>query len=437
MAPDGQLHDARLQRARRSRVRWGVGALLFASTVINYTCRQTFSALAPILRNEFHLTNTNFASLLISFRIGYTVMQVVGGWLFDLVGSRLAFILVVCFYSLVEIATGAARGIVSLQFLRLMLGFGEGPNIPGATKTVSEWFPARERAWAVAWFDSGTSIGGALAPFIVLYAYRTFGSWRPAFVLTGCMGLVWVVIWIIYYRPRHINPRVSQAELQLIEERPLGAGEDTPKVKLRDLLGYKQAWGIILGRALFDPFWFFIAEWFALYLASKGYPLEKSILGFWMPFLGADVGNFAGAALSSHWISRGWPVGKARRTVLGIFGPSILVLAFVLGVSNYWLALFLFTYASFAYAVCSTMFTSLPADVFHSTAVGTVAGMAGTGAGIGTLISTYVIGRVTDATSFAPVIVGASIIPCIATAVFLVLVRGAGRPDPKHLLRDF
>jgi len=417
-------------------VRWWIGGLLFASTIINYIDRQTLSALAPIIKSEYHWTNTDFASLLIAFRIAYTIMQGVGGRLFDLLGSRSAFTLVVSFYSLVAASTAFARGLGSFRFFRFLLGAGEGPNFPGAAKTVSEWFPGRERAWAVALFDSGTSIGGAIASFIVLYAYKLFGTWRPAFVLTGCLGFVWLIVWLRYYHAPESHPSVSNEELRYIRE-GRGSESTTLAVRWRDLFRYRQTWGIVLGRFLLDPYWFFVAEWFAIYLFSKGFRLEQSILGFWMPFLGADLGNFAGGGLSSYWISRGWPVGKARRAVLLIFGPSMISLLGVLYTSNYVVAVLLFAYASFAYAACSTMFLSLPTDVYDSRAVGTVAGMAGTGAGIGTMISTYLIGRVTDATSFAPVIAAAAIVPCAATVVFVSLVRSPARPDPRGLLREF
>jgi ACS family hexuronate transporter-like MFS transporter len=411
--------------------------MLFASSVINYIDRQTLSALAPILKIHFHWTNSDFASLLIAFRLAYTIMQGLGGRLIDVLGSRLGFALVVAFYSVVAMTTSFAQGLASFRIFRFLLGLGEGPNFPGAAKTVAEWFPSRERAWAVALFDSGTSIGGAVAPFIVLYAYKLLGTWRPAFALTGCLGLIWLVVWLRFYRDPESHPKVSVEELAYIQEGRANTSQAGPPPRWRDLIRYRQTWGIVLGRFLLDPFWFFVSEWFAIYLASKGFRLEFSILGFWMPFLGADLGNFAGGGLSSYWISRGWPTGKSRRMVLVIFGPSMVSLVFVLYTSNYFLALLLFAYASFAYAACSTMFLSLPTDVFHSRAVGTVAGMAGTGAGIGTMISTYVIGRVTDATSFAPVIAGAAIVPCLATLVFVSLVRSAGQPDPKGLLQDF
>jgi ACS family hexuronate transporter-like MFS transporter len=180
-----------------------------------------------------------------------------------------------------------------------------------------------------------------------------------------------------------------------------------------------------------------MTEWFAIFLVSKGFKLEQSILGFWIPFLAADLGNFFGGALSSYWISHGWPVGRSRRTVLLIFGPSMLLLMMAGFTSNYILLVGLFGFASFAYSACSTMFLSLPADAFNTRAVASVSGMGGTGAGIGTLISTYLIGRVADRFSFQPVLIAASIIPCVATAIFVYLVRANKEKDPKGILQDF
>jgi ACS family hexuronate transporter-like MFS transporter len=263
-------------RARRTRVRWGIGALLFASTVINYIDRQTLSALSPILKDHFQWTNSDFASLLISFRIAYTVMQGLGGRLLDVVGSRLGFALVISFYSLVAMTTSFAQGLTSFRIFRFLLGLGEGPNMPGATKTVAEWFPDRERALAVALFDGGTSIGGAVAPFLVLYAYKTFGTWRPVFLVTGSLGFIWLAAWLRYYRSPDQHLSVSAAELAYMREGQPPAEIAVAPVRWRDLIRYRQTWGILLGRFLLDPFWYFISEWFALYLSSRGRRFGKS-----------------------------------------------------------------------------------------------------------------------------------------------------------------
>jgi ACS family hexuronate transporter-like MFS transporter len=180
-----------------------------------------------------------------------------------------------------------------------------------------------------------------------------------------------------------------------------------------------------------------IAEWFGIFLVSKGFKAEDSVITFWAPFMAADLGNFFGGGISSYWVRRGWPVGRARRAVFLIFGPSMLLLIPAAFIANKVIIVALFAYATFAYAACSTMFLSLPADVFQSRAVASVSGLSGTGAGIATLISTYLIGRVADKFSFQPIIIVASIVPCIATLIFVTMVRRGRTPDSKGLLLDF
>ncbi len=368
------------------------------------------------------------------------MMQGVGGRMIDVLGTRRGLAISVAFYSTVACLTSLANGLGSFRVFRFLLGIGEGSNWPGATKAVSEWFPDKERAWAVAMFDSGSSIGGAIAPFLVLYLYKWFGSWRPSFLLTGLLGFVWLAVWRRTYRRPEEHPRISTEELAYIQAgrgiTTAAEATETP-ASWKKLLGYKQTWGIMGGRFLMDPYWFLIADWFAIYLSSKGFQIEQSVLGFWAPFLGADLGNFFGGGLSSRLIARGWPVGRSRRTVLMIFGPSMLLLIPAAFVSNYLLLIFLFSWATFAYSACSTMFLSLPADVFHSRAVASVSGLGGTAAGIGTLISTYLIGRISDQSSFQPIVIAASLIPCIATLVFVTMVRAGKAPDPHGIVLNF
>lgn len=420
-------------------LRWYIGGLLFASTVINYIDRQTLSVLAPFLQAEYHWTNRDYGTVLLSFRLAYTIMQMVSGRVLDRLGTRRGLTLTVSWYSTVACLTSLVQGIGSFRVFRFLLGMGEAANWPGATKAVSEWFPDRERAWAVAMFDSGSSIGGAVAPFLVLFLFHTFGSWRPAFLITGSLGFLWLLAWRLLYRVPEKHPRITPQELEYIRrgraaQVPAEAGSD---VGWRKLLRYRQTWGIILGRSLLDPYWFMITEWFGIYLVSKGLKAEDSVIAFWVPFVAGDLGNFFGGGLSSFFIRRGWPVGKARRAVIGILGPSMLLLVPAAFLSQRVLLIGLIGYATFAYAACSTMFLSLPADVFQSKAVASVSGLSGTGAGIGTLISTYLIAVVSTRYSFQPIIIAASIVPCIATLIFVTMVRRGNKPDPEGLLLDF
>jgi ACS family hexuronate transporter-like MFS transporter len=435
MTPD--ILEPQTVRRTLPRLRWWIGGLLFVSTVINYIDRQTLSVLAPFLKTEHHWTNADYASILLAFRLAYTIMQFPSGRILDRLGTRQGLTVTVGFYSVVAGLTSLAQGLTGFRFFRFLLGSGEAANWPGATKAVSEWFPARERAWAVALFDSGSSIGGAVAPFLVLFLYRHFGTWRPAFLVTASLGGLWLIAFQWLYRRPEEHPRISKAELEMIQRDRAPAEVQGKAAGWGELLRYRQTWGIILGRALLDPYWFLIAEWFPLYLLNKGFKLEQSVLGVWAPFLAADLGNFFGGALSSYWISRGWAVGKARRRVLVVFGPSMLVLIATIFVNNYILLVALFSFATFAYAACATMFLSLPADVFQSQVVASVSGLSGTAAGLLTLFTTYLIGQITDRFSFEPVIVAASLVPCIATVLLVWLVRTGRRPDPKGIMLSF
>src|SRR3954468_7537658 len=193
-------------------LRWYIGGLLFLSTVINYIDRQTLSVLAPYLKAEYRWSNTDFAWVLIAFRLAYAIGQTAAGRVVDRLGTRRGLSLAVVWYSLAAMVTSLATGLRSFCACRFALGLGEAANWPGATKAVSEWFPRRESGWAVALFDSGSSIGAAVAPFLVLSLFQTFGTWRPVFVVTGTLGLIWLVIFRRLYHPPESHPWISAEE---------------------------------------------------------------------------------------------------------------------------------------------------------------------------------------------------------------------------------
>ena len=209
-------------------LRWAIGGLLFTSTVINYLDRQTLSILAPFLKVDYHWTNTDYAAIVIAFRIAYSLGQTVCGRLIDRVGTRRGITLTVAAYSLVSMLTPLARGLYSFAFFRFLLGAGESANWPAATKAVSEWFPKSERGLATALFDSGSSIGGAIAPFLVLGIYTRWG-WRPAFIVPGVLGILWLMLWRWLYHPPETHPFISSEEREMIlMDRPSAAS--LPKV---------------------------------------------------------------------------------------------------------------------------------------------------------------------------------------------------------------
>jgi MFS transporter, ACS family, hexuronate transporter len=413
------------------RLRWFIGGLLFLSTVINYLDRQTLSVLAPRLKGEFGWSNGDFAWLVIAFRAAYGGGQMISGRLIDQVGTRAGLSVTVACYSTIAALTSLATGLRSFAACRFLLGAAESANWPGATKAVAEWFPRRESGWAVALFDSGSSIGGALAPALVLGIVYLTGSWRPAFVGTALMGFLWLILFRAVYDSPERHPRLSAEERSLIlsgRSAPAsvtarGSTDPQPRLPYRAILRLPQTWGIVVGKTLTDPVWFFITDWFAIYLVSRGFRLEDSLLAFWVPFLAADLGNFFGGGVSSALIARGWSVGAARKVVIAASacGMTLLIPA-AYSTSLFWLTTCL-AIATFAYAALSTMILNLPADIYPSGSVASVSGLSGTGAGAGTIVATYLTGLVADRYSFRPVLITASVIPLVAAAAILILVR--------------
>jgi len=408
-------------------LRWYIGGLLFLSTVINYIDRQTLSVLGPYLKTDYQWTNTDFALVLIAFRVAYAIGQTLAGRAIDRLGTRAGLSLSVVWYSIAAMATSLATGLRSFAAFRFALGLGEAGNWPGATKAVSEWFPRRESGWAVALFDSGSSIGGALAPWIVLTIYHAFGSWRPAFVLTGMLGFLWLIAFRAFYRRPEDHPRLSAEEREyILANRPTLTqpdGQAQQALPYRTLLRLRQTWGYILSKSFTDPVWFFITDWFAIYLVAKGFKLEESLMGFWVPFLAADLGNFFGGGLSSYLIARGWRVGTARKAIAVIGTAGMMCLVPTVWTDSFLVIVSCFAVATFAYAAFSTIILNLPADLFPSASVASVSGMGGTGAGLGTIGAIYLTGWVADRYSFEPILLGASLVPLFALAAVLILVR--------------
>ena len=416
-------------------LRWWIGGILFASTVINYIDRQTLSILAPYLKQDYHWTNVDYANIAIAFRIAYSLGQTVCGQLMDRVGTRRGLTISVTWYSIVSLMTSLANGLSSFAVFRFLLGAGESANWPGASKAVSEWFPKRERGLAAAFYDSGSSVGGAVAPFLILPVYFRWG-WRVAFVIPGLLGFLWLIAWRRLYHLPQDHPRISDAERNMILAETLEAQTaGKPRLRWRDLLKLPQTWGTIISKALTDPVWFFVTDWFPIYLVAKGISLKSGLLAVWVPFLAADLGNFFGGGVSGYLIRRGWSLGAARKALVVFGGIGVLLLIPTIFTVNLYFITMLFGLATFSYASFSTIANVLPTDLYTSDSVASVSGLSGTGAGIGTIIAFELIGHFSDAHqasgthTFDPIVIVAGLIPFIGMILVLLLVRNTRATD--------
>ncbi|HZC43819.1 MAG TPA: MFS transporter [Acidobacteriaceae bacterium] len=418
-------------------LRWWIGGILFASTVINYIDRQALSLLAPYLKLQYNWTNSDYANIVIAFRIAYSLGQTAFGRLLDRIGTRLGLTITVVWYSIVSMLTPLAQGFGSFAAFRFLLGAGESANWPAATKAVSEWFPKKERALATALFDSGSSVGAAIAPFIILSIYFRWG-WRPAFMIPGLLGFIWLIGWRWLYQPPEKHNRISQAELEYIvaDKREDDLQEANPlRPRWRDLLKIPQTWGIIVAKLFTDPVWFFVTDWFPIYLVAKGIELKSSLVAIWIPFIAADLGNFFGGSVSGYLIKRGWSLGAARKALVIFGGIGVTMLIPTIFTNSLYLIAFLFGVATFSFAAFSTMANVLPADLFQSESVATVSGMSGTGAGLGTIVAFKLIGYFADARqstashSFDPIVIVAGLVPFAGMILVLLLLRNTKATD--------
>jgi ACS family hexuronate transporter-like MFS transporter len=423
-----------IRKMRNSgRTRWWIVWTLFFSTVINYISRQTFSVLSPMIATQLHLSHADLAKIMGAFQISYALTWLLGGIFLDAVGTRIGLAIAVIWWSVVNILTGFAHSLSAFVVFRFMLGIGEGFNWPGASKAVAEWFPAEERSIAVAIFDSGSSAGGALAALAIPWIALAFG-WQWAFVSSGLLGFVWLFVWLRVYHPLSSHPRVSQEEVSLIRSgQETASSSETPGLQRWLALGRnRNVWGIVLGRALTDPIWWFYVFWLPQYLSdARGFSLKRIALFAWIPFVAADLGNFTGGWISGYCIRRGVSVIQARRWVCAISCLPILAGIPAARVNNPYLALLLICIALWGYASWSTMGLTLPSDLFPQDVVGTVTGLSGFAAGLAGAAFTFAVGASVDRFSYGPAFLAAGLLPLFATVAIFLLVRPVGIQTAK------
>jgi MFS transporter, ACS family, aldohexuronate transporter len=405
-------------------LRWWIVGLVFLATLINYIDRLTISVLAPVITKDLGLTNTEFGGIVTWFLLAYTISQGLSGKLYDRIGTRLGFVVSITIWSVAAIAHAFARGLGSLSLFRFVLGLGEAGNWPGAAKTVAEWFPIHQRAFGMAIFNSGAAIGSIVAPPLVVWLQLQYG-WQTTFIVTGLLGFLWLALWLLFYQSPERHRWITEEELWLIRE---GRQDASPRLPVsvsprwRDLLRYRQVWAIVLSRFLTDPVWWLYITWLPKYLAdARGFTLTKIGLFAWVPYVAADAGSLSGGWLSGHLIKRGWSVDHARKVVIAMAAllmPAGILAAFA---RDPLVALALIGVVLFGFQVWINNVQTLPSDFFPDRAVASVAGLGGTGAGVGSMIFIFTTGWVVDHFSYVPILVAAGLLAPIGTAVLFML----------------
>ena len=402
------------------RVRWGICALLFFATTINYIDRQMLSVLKPTLEAQYGWNETTYANIVFSFQLAYAIGYVVFGRLIDKLGARFGYSLAAAIWGVAAMSHAAASNAFHFMAARFALGLGESGNFPAGVKAVAEWFPKKERAFAIGIFNAGANIGAILTPLMAPFLVLWFG-WRSAFLVTGAIVFIWLAVWwTIYRRPRE-KKNLSEAELAYIESDPADAPGE---VKWLPLLRHRQTWAYAIGKFMIDPIWWFFLFWLPSFFAAEH---GLNLLTFGLPlaaiYIISDVGSVAGGWLSSALIKRGWSVNAGRKTAMLVCGLCVPPVMLAPGIASVWGAVLLIGLATAAHQGFSANLYTLPSDLFPRKAVGAIIGIGGTLGAVGGMFMAKFTGWILDTTgSYMPMFVIAGFTYLAALLVIHLLV---------------
>ncbi|PIP77738.1 MAG: MFS transporter [Ignavibacteria bacterium CG22_combo_CG10-13_8_21_14_all_37_15] len=367
--------------------RWSIVALLFSATTINYIDRQVLGILAPVLQKEIGWNEIDYGYIVTAFQAAYAIGLVVVGGLIDKFGTKIGYSLAIFGWSIASMFHAAATSVIGFATARFALGLSEAGNFPAAIKTVAEWFPKKERAFATGIFNSGSNIGAIAAPLVVPWITITYG-WQEAFIATGALGFIWLILWwVLYEKPEH-HKRLKKPELDYILSDP---AETSVKIPWLQLIKYKQTWAFAIAKFLTDPIWWFYLYWIPKFL-FKNYGITLDQIGppLIIIYVMADVGSIGGGWLSSFFIKRGFTVNKGRKAAMLIMALCVVPIVFASQASEMWIAVMLLSIATAAHQGWSANLFTTVSDLFPKKAVASVVGFGGMAGAIGgMMIATF------------------------------------------------
>jgi MFS transporter, ACS family, hexuronate transporter len=420
--------DVQAEAVRPGRYRWRICALLLAATTINYIDRQVLGVLAPDLQRLFSWSEIEYGYIVTAFQAAYAIGLLSAGAVIDKVGTRIGYAIAITIWSIAAMSHALATTVIGFALARFALGLGEAGNFPAAIKTVAEWFPRRERAFATGIFNSGSNVGAIVAPLSVPIIAVTWG-WQAAFLATGVLSAAWLVTWLITYRPPEQHPKLTATELALIRSDPQ---EPAVRVPWAQLLRHRQTWAFVMAKFMTDPIWWFFLFWLPKYLNSE-YGL--TLLGLGAPlvviYLMADVGSIAGGWIAGRFIKRGWTVNRARKGAMLICALAVVPIVFASQVQSLWVAVALIGLATAGHQGWSANVFTLTSDMFPRHTVASVVGIGGFGGAVGGMLIATFTGFLLETTgSYVPVFLMAGSAYLLALAVVHAL---APRLEPARI----
>ncbi|MBH2005388.1 MAG: MFS transporter [Sphingobacteriia bacterium] len=390
------MNPTGLTESKTGNYRWVVVALLFFATTINYIDRQVIGLLKPTLEAEFQWTETDYSRIVMAFSLTYAVGLLFFGRIIDRIGTRMGYSISIICWSIAAMLHALVKTTTGFVLVRAGLGIGESGNFPAAIKAIAEWFPKKERALATGIFNSGASIGAVVSPIMVPLILSAYG-WKEAFVITGALGFIWLVFWLLFYEIPSRRKGISQAELNYInsdreEEADQGGG-----IQWIQLLGLRQTWTFIVGKFLTDPVWWFFLFWLPSYFSSTfALDLTKPSLQLGAVYLATTIGSIGGGYLSSWLIKRGWPVFKARKATLFLAAVCVLPIICAKYATNIWAAVGLISLAAAAHNAWAANIFTVASDMLPKKALSSVIGIGGMAGSMGGILFPMLVGYLLD-----------------------------------------
>ncbi|MFV9669947.1 MFS transporter [Pantoea sp. ARC607] len=415
-------------------LRWWMLGMFLLGVTVNYITRNSLGILAPELKTSLNMTTEQYSWVVAAFQLAYTLFQPLCGWLIDVIGLKMGFLICALVWSVTCLLHAGAGSWLHLALLRFVMGASEAAATPANAKAIGDWFPKKERPVAAGWAGVGFSIGAMLAPPIIYVAHVTFG-WQGAFLLTGGLGLLWVGLWWWGYHSPQNHPRLSAEERDFINQDNEAVGEKLPFFTALKVIGKeKKFYGIAIPAFLAEPAWAVLSFWVPLYLANeRGMDLKQIVMFAWLPFLAADLGSVASGYLTRLYV-RCFGMTRVNSIVASsVTGALLMVsLALMTLVKDPWLAIALISVGGFGHQVISCMLSALVVERFDRRQMATVNGMRGSCAWIASFIFSLIIGVTADTIGFNPLFVAMGFFDLIG-AVFLVMLIAERRQRPANL----
>jgi len=381
----------------RSGYRWTVVSLLFFATTINYIDRQIISLLKDDLGKEFNWNEAIYSYIVIAFNSAYALGNVLFGMIIDRIGTKKGYSFSIVLWSIAAMFHGVVRSTFGFYIARGALGLGESGNFPSAIKTVAEWFPKKERALATGIFNSGTNVGPVIVPGIIYWISHEY-SWRAAFIVTGLLGFIWLIFWLLLYEIPTKKKKVNPAELAYIQsDAPEIILSDEKKIKWVRLLGIRQTWAFVLGKFFTDPVWWFYLFWIPTYFNSRYHiDLRTSWVYVTVIYGITTVGSVLGGYLPGFLIGKGWSIYRARKTSMFIYALCVMPVFLVQFTSGVWATVLLISLATSAHQAWSANIFTTASDVFPKSTLSSVIGLGTMAGAVGSIIFPLLIGAILD-----------------------------------------